>query len=313
MSDQPLVSIIIPTHNRAHLIGETLDSVLAQTYHNWECIIVDDGSSDNTDEVIEEYTRKDSRFKYYHRPDDHLPGGNGARNYGFKMSRGEYVNWFDSDDLMVVEKLELKVKAMLENEVDFVVSQTRYFNIKKRNPYSYPYISSDINFLNFATTDLSWFTPDLFIKRKILALNGIKFSEQLKAGQEYNFSCKLLLFTSRALKVKNILTLRRDHQNSIGKKRQQNKQYYWDTVFDLYWTTYNEVTSLNDVPIRFKRFMIYKCVRSIVSSKNKKKIPSKFHLELWKVFKLKSFYFYTALATNQFLGKSEYSLKRLKR
>ena len=69
----PLVSIIIPTYNRAHLIGETLDSVLAQTYQNWECIIVDDGSSDNTDEVIGAYVEKDSRFKYYHRSDKDLP------------------------------------------------------------------------------------------------------------------------------------------------------------------------------------------------------------------------------------------------
>jgi glycosyltransferase involved in cell wall biosynthesis len=95
MNDSPLVSIIIPTYNRAHLIGETLDSVLAQTYQNWECIVVDDGSSDNTDKVVGKYVQKDSRFKYYHRPDEHLPGGNGARNYGFKMSKGEYVNWFD--------------------------------------------------------------------------------------------------------------------------------------------------------------------------------------------------------------------------
>ena len=114
MKNEPLVSVIIPTYNRAHLIGETLDSVLAQTYQNWECIIVDDGSTDNSDEVIGEYVNKDSRFKYYHRPEEHLPGGNGARNYGFKMSQGKYIQWFDSDDLMVAEKLELKVRAMLE-------------------------------------------------------------------------------------------------------------------------------------------------------------------------------------------------------
>ena len=92
MNKKPLVSVIIPTYNRAHLIGETLDSALAQTYQNWECIIGDDGSSDNTDEVVGEYVKKDSRFKYFHRPDQHLRGGNGARNYGFKMSQGEYVN-----------------------------------------------------------------------------------------------------------------------------------------------------------------------------------------------------------------------------
>jgi glycosyltransferase involved in cell wall biosynthesis len=104
MSDQPLVSVIIPTYNRAHLIGETLDSVVIQTYENWECIIVDDGSSDNTDEVVGKYVKGDTRFKYYHRPEEHLQGGNGARNYGFKMSQGDYIQWFNSDDLMHPEK-----------------------------------------------------------------------------------------------------------------------------------------------------------------------------------------------------------------
>ncbi len=63
--NNPLVSIIIPTYNRAHLIHETLDSVLAQTYTNWECIVVDDGSSDNTEEVLESYINKDFRFQDY--------------------------------------------------------------------------------------------------------------------------------------------------------------------------------------------------------------------------------------------------------
>lgn len=85
-NQNPLVSIIIPTFNRAHLIGETLDSVLAQTYPNWECIVVDDGSTDNTDEVMAEYMARDARFQYHHRPEDRLPGGNAARNYGVEFS-----------------------------------------------------------------------------------------------------------------------------------------------------------------------------------------------------------------------------------
>ena len=62
---KPLVSIIIPTFNRAHLIGETLNSVLAQTYPYWECIIIDDGSTDNSKKIIGEYVKKDFRFHYY--------------------------------------------------------------------------------------------------------------------------------------------------------------------------------------------------------------------------------------------------------
>lgn len=117
----PLVSIIIPTYNRAYLIGETLDSVLAQTYQNWECIVVDDGSSDNTDELMAKYMKKDSRFQYHHRPKGRLSGGNAARNYGFEMSSGEFIQWFDSDDLMHPKKLERNLEQFIE-EPSIVVS-----------------------------------------------------------------------------------------------------------------------------------------------------------------------------------------------
>ena len=146
MSDQPLVSIIIPTYNRAHLIGETLDSILAQTYQNWECIIVDDGSSDNTDEVVGEYTKKDTRFKYYHRTNEHLPGGNGARNYGFKMSEGEYVNWLDSDDLFSENKIDEQVKLINEAKPDVVTYKWKtYLRIPRSH---YGELDKDKGFFN---------------------------------------------------------------------------------------------------------------------------------------------------------------------
>lgn len=66
MSDK-LVSIIIPVYNRALLIGETLDSILCQSYANWECLLIDDGSSDNTAQIVNDYVLRDSRFQYYFR------------------------------------------------------------------------------------------------------------------------------------------------------------------------------------------------------------------------------------------------------
>lgn len=95
-----LVSIIVPTYNRAHLIGETLDSVLAQTYINWECIVVDDQSTDNSEEVIAKYIKKDSRILYQKRPANKLKGPSSCRNYGVKKSIGEYVIFLDSDDIL---------------------------------------------------------------------------------------------------------------------------------------------------------------------------------------------------------------------
>src|SRR5688572_29060991 len=104
MNALPLISIIIPTYNRALMLEETLDSIIAQTYKNWECIVVDDGSTDATDKLMAEYIDRDSRFQYHHRPKDRLPGGNAARNYGFEISKGNFIQWFDSDDYMMANK-----------------------------------------------------------------------------------------------------------------------------------------------------------------------------------------------------------------
>lgn len=122
---QPLVSIIIPTFNRAHLLGETLDSVLAQTYRNWECIVVDDGSSDYIVELLEFYSEKDARIHFYNRPDSLPKGANDCRNFGFLKSRGDYVNWFDSDDVMLESFIESKVNS-LQSSDNFVVCSGYY-------------------------------------------------------------------------------------------------------------------------------------------------------------------------------------------
>jgi glycosyltransferase involved in cell wall biosynthesis len=195
MSDQPLVSIIIPTYNRAHLIGETLDSILAQTYQNWECIIVDDGSSDTTDEVTGEYTKKDTRFKYYHRPEEHLPGGNGARNYGFKMSQGEYIQWFDSDDLMVENKLELAVNAIYGSDIDVVFRSFSVLdNSGKIKLVKSSCFDNDINlFKSLVQKKIKIHTSSPLWKKKFL-LPKVLFNEKIKKGQELDFYSRIFFY-----------------------------------------------------------------------------------------------------------------------
>lgn len=107
-----LISVIIPTFNRASLIGETLDSVLSQTYNNWECIIVDDGSTDGTKEAIEVYSTNDKRFKYFQRPTDRKKGASPCRNYGLEMAKGDYIQFLDSDDLLENNKFEEQIKVL---------------------------------------------------------------------------------------------------------------------------------------------------------------------------------------------------------
>lgn len=101
--NNPLVSVIVPCYNQAQYLPETLDTVLAQTYQNWECIIVDDGSPDNTAEVAKTYQAKDARFNYVRKENGGLAS---ARNYGIQHSSGEYILPLDSDDLIGASYLE---------------------------------------------------------------------------------------------------------------------------------------------------------------------------------------------------------------
>lgn len=104
----PKVSVIIPTYNRAHSLSQAIQSVLDQTYQNIELIIVDDGSKDNTAEVIKNFN--DSRIKYFLH--DANFGGSTARNTGIKNSTGKYLAFLDSDDVWLERKLELQVCTM---------------------------------------------------------------------------------------------------------------------------------------------------------------------------------------------------------
>ena len=210
--NNPLISIIIPTYNRAHLISETLDSVLAQTYRNWECIIVDDGSTDTTESVVNYYVEKDARFQYYKRPSAYKSGGNGARNYGFHVSKGEYVNWFDSDDLMLPHALQSKLDAFEEN-VDFVVANS--LNFDEEGTVSRPYeLNYDIPITaeNYISQTIGWITNDVLVRRKVIQ---IRFNEELKSGQEYNFFARLLFITERGKYLKKDVSKRRIHNGSI--------------------------------------------------------------------------------------------------
>ncbi|MDR5589701.1 glycosyltransferase family 2 protein [Christiangramia sp. SM2212] len=94
---QPLISIIIPTYNRSQVLGGAVDSLLLQSYENWECLIVDDGSTDYTEELVDFYIQKDSRIKYLVRRTN-PKGASHCRNVGLEKANGKYLMFLDSDD-----------------------------------------------------------------------------------------------------------------------------------------------------------------------------------------------------------------------
>ncbi len=128
MSNLPLVSIIMPTFNRADLIGESLDSVLSQSYLNWECIIVDDGSNDTTESVVEAYLKKDKRFRYFYKENG---GAASAKNVAIEHSKGVYILPLDSDDLLDASLISKAVKVFEKNQdISLVYSEAKLFGYK---------------------------------------------------------------------------------------------------------------------------------------------------------------------------------------
>ncbi|MRT17176.1 glycosyltransferase family 2 protein [Vitellibacter sp. q18] len=207
-----LVSIIIPTYNRAHLIGETLDSVLAQTFQYWECIVVDDGSTDTTDEVMAEYIAKDARFKYYRRPKDRLPGGNAARNYGFEKSRGEYIQWFDSDDIMLPAYLEKKVAAFTPTAVLTICNgYSADANLQNRKLKNMPTITH--LFKQYVLWQSGIMSPSILFRRSFIEKQNL-FDETLLRGQENEFFSRIFfkLHPTAFVQLNSGLYLYRQHQ-----------------------------------------------------------------------------------------------------
>lgn len=227
--DTPLVSIIIPVYNRATLIVETLQSICNQSYTHWECIIVDDGSSDASWEIIEGFIASldvphlsKDQFRLYKRPEVLIKGADACRNYGFLKSNGDLVNWFDSDDIMLTDHLEKKVSAMQQDvtlDVCFCFNQS--FVVKEEKP-SLGKINSfrEDNLLRdlilrkqFVQTGCGLWRSE-FIK-KSFATEAI-FDEELTQSQDYDFYGRILAFAPNMTIIKEPLFLFRRGNHSIS-------------------------------------------------------------------------------------------------
>jgi glycosyltransferase involved in cell wall biosynthesis len=120
-----LVSIIVPCFNYGWILAETLDSILAQTHGNWECIIINDGSADDTQAVAEHYQAKDARFRYVYQANGGLSA---ARNHGLRLAKGKYLQFLDADDLLAPRKLAIQAAYLdAHPEVDLIYGDVRYF------------------------------------------------------------------------------------------------------------------------------------------------------------------------------------------
>lgn len=212
----PLVSILVPVFNRALIVHETVESIRNQSYQHWECVLVDDGSTDDSVEILRRIAETDSRFKVFQRPVDRIKGAASCRNFAFEMSRGELVQYFDSDDVMLSNMLEEKVARLYEeSDADFLVSKMGEFDEKgPREFIDYPLSSASL-IPDFLRYKVSFLTPGPIFRRAFLERFSVKFDENLQRRQEREFYTRIILSRPRFVVCDRVHCMRRIHSQSI--------------------------------------------------------------------------------------------------
>lgn len=229
----PLVSIIIPCYNQANYLPFSLASVLAQTYSNWECIIVNDGATDNTALIAKEWFAKDSRFVYIEKQNGGLSS---ARNAGIGIAKGDYIQFLDADDILAPTKLSDSLDFLKDNEA-IVVSNFASFEDVSGEKLLPPYCQLSQELLNFKSILNQWdvsFTIPIhcgFFPKSLF--ETIRFNETLKAKEDWLFWIQIGQKNMPFVYLDATLALYRKHAMSMTNDKTHmfnNRMVFFDTI-----------------------------------------------------------------------------------
>jgi len=229
MNKNTIVSIIVPCYNYGRYVGETLDSLLAQTFLEWECIVVDDGSKDNSGEVVQAYAKKDDRIQYIYQDNKGLPG---ARNTGIKMASGKYIMVLDADDLIQPNKIAAQVSQFEAHPaLDFVYSGVRYFwdgkpeNLRysadwRNRPWALNKSGQGKDLLKYIIISSAILSHQPMIKKEAIQKIGL-YREELRSCEDWEFYLRCMYNNLQIAYVdeSDTLSLIRLHPNSMTRNR----------------------------------------------------------------------------------------------
>lgn len=219
MNDNIKVSLIAPIYNVENFLSKCLDTILAQTHENLEVILVDDGSTDSSGKIVDEYAKKDSRIRVIHKENQ---GVSSARNSGLDVATGDFVCFADSDDYLESDYVEYLLKLAVDNDAEIALTThmfTTFYEtpqIENDRPKAYP--GEDA-----AAAILYYHIPIgvycKIFKRDFLELNGVRFIPEVYIGEGFNFNTAAF---QRAKKVvvghRKVYCYRRDNNTSAMTK-----------------------------------------------------------------------------------------------
>ncbi len=200
----PKVSIIIPVYNTEEYLKKCLDSVINQTLNDIEIILIDDGSTDNSGKICNEYAEKDKRIKVIHQENQ---GQGRVRNEGLKIAKGEYIGFVDSDDWIALDFYEKLYDAAIDKKSEVTIAKTINFYDKNNKYIELPeHNETDIHF-----KDVVW---DSLYKKSFLDKNNIVFPEN-RIFEDVLFSLMINCFVKRRFfNVNSFYYRRKDRKNS---------------------------------------------------------------------------------------------------
>jgi len=254
-----MVSVIIPCYKQGHFLPEALASVQNQTFENWECIIINDGSPDNTADIAHAWVSKDKRFRYLSQPNCGLTR---ARNRGILEARGDYIQFLDADDLIEPLKLAWQTN-LLQNrpDVGIIYSDLRYFTDNDHQHLRYTIFDPDEPWL-----EKSWLDPrpvlEKLLENNIMAVHcplfrravidavGL-FENDMRVMEDwfYLFRCAVKGAVFQYSPAPGTLALARIHANSVT----QGKAHMIQGTYDM---TLMMGPFLTDPCLRLKNFLL---------------------------------------------------------
>ena len=212
--DEPLVSIITPVFNSEKFLPETIESVLNQTYKNWEHLIIDDSSNDGSWKVIKSFTEKDNRIKAFKLTEN--SGSGVARNYAISKARGKFIAFLDSDDLWVDNRLQDHIKFMMDG--DYVFSHSSYGYIKEDGSLLnkvYQVSGREVDYKSLLKrTEISCLTA-IYDQERI----GKFFMPDLRRKQDYGLWLSILKAGYKSMPYPEVLAYYRQRKGSVTNKK----------------------------------------------------------------------------------------------
>ena len=221
-----LVSIITPSYRSEKFISQTIESVLAQTYENWEMLIVDDLSPDNSNKIIEEYAQKDDRIKLLKLEKNSGPAV--ARNRAIEEAKGRYIAFLDADDLWMPEKLEKQIAFM--NKKKSALSYSSYYIISEDNGGLGVFLTKEkVTYSDLLKTNSIGCLTAIY-DRKIL---GKVFMPDIIKKQDYGLWLKILKQIKKADGILEPLAYYRIVENSVSSNKIVGIKYIWKIFRDV--------------------------------------------------------------------------------